>query len=78
MWGKYGRDHDISNMSLKNTDSRFWKKIAKIWPKVEENVLWHVGDRVSVNPWDARWIAQDIKIVKLNIHIPMQFYQLEW
>lgn len=23
MWGKYGRDHDISNMSLKNTDSSF-------------------------------------------------------
>lgn len=70
--GKYGRDHERSNMSVKNTDSSFWKSMAKIWPKLEEKYLWFIGDGVSVDAWNDHWITQDIKIEKLCIHSLMQ------
>lgn len=61
-------------MSVKNSDTSFWKNMAKIWPKVEGNCLWYIGDGVSVNAWNDRWIVMDIKIADPSIHIPMQLH----
>lgn len=74
VWGKYGRDHDSTIMSVKNSDLSFWKCMVKNWPKVIENCVWYVGDRDSVEAWNKRWISHDIKIVELGILIPMQLH----
>lgn len=74
VWVKYGREHDSSTMSVKNSYSSFWKCMVKIWLNVVDNCLWYVGDGANVDAWNDLWITNDIKIVYLDILIPMQLH----
>ncbi|KAI9117100.1 hypothetical protein K1719_012099 [Acacia pycnantha] len=55
--GKYGRQHDlIRGCKTQSTDSDLWKNLARIWPRVTENVCWELGDGKKIKFWQDNWI----------------------
>ncbi|KAI9094816.1 hypothetical protein K1719_026622 [Acacia pycnantha] len=48
--GKYSRSRNLmTEASSKQSDSKLWKNLVKIWPKILENVYWSVGNGEDVH-----------------------------
>lgn len=68
--GKYNRNDNKEEINMKSTNSSSWKYIVKLWPKINENKFWFIGDGNSVNAWSRKWIELRFKINDLNLDIP--------
>ncbi|CAL5194098.1 unnamed protein product [Lathyrus oleraceus] len=71
VWGKYDRNDNRRDISVKPTNSSLWKSIVKVWPKIDKYSMWSVGDGRGVNAWNDVWIAPNGRVADLQIVIPM-------
>ncbi|KAI5393889.1 hypothetical protein KIW84_060840 [Lathyrus oleraceus] len=47
------------------------KDIHKMQQSVKENSVWKVGDGKIVDAWDSKWIGHDVRIIDMDVHIPL-------
>ncbi|KAF7827294.1 ribonuclease H [Senna tora] len=45
-----------TGVTTRNSDSRLWKELAKVWQEFYKNVVWDVGDGKSIDPWYDQWV----------------------
>ena len=57
LWSRYGCGSDLlPKVELRNGCSNIWKGIVRAWEGVENNLMWRVGDGLSVRFWVDNWI----------------------
>ncbi|KAI9071607.1 hypothetical protein K1719_046429 [Acacia pycnantha] len=65
--GKYGRQNDLMRRcKVLKSDSEIWKNIARIWPKLTENVCWELGDGRRIKFWHDNWIEGGMKLKNMS------------
>ncbi|KAK4279042.1 hypothetical protein QN277_016805 [Acacia crassicarpa] len=64
--GKYGRQcmHN-KECIVKNADSKMWKSINRLWPKLITNIGWEVGNGEKVSFWKDKWIEGGIRLADM-------------
>ncbi|KAF7812935.1 ribonuclease H [Senna tora] len=45
-------------LSSKNTDSKLWKEMCKLWPEFVENVHWEIGNGSKTSFWNDRKLEE--------------------
>jgi hypothetical protein len=52
------------------TDSHLWKAIIKLWPLLNAQSWWTVGDGQSIEFCNDAWIEEGLRLVECNLQIP--------
>lgn len=61
VWGKYDRNSDRRNISIRPSYSSLWKNIVKVWPKIYRNYIWSVRNGKDVDAWNDRLLTNSRK-----------------
>jgi len=68
LYSKYGRDKDLRvSISMQHYDSPLWKTLAGIWDKLQNHVVWKLGDGMQTNFWLDKWMPSGHSPMNLSI-----------
>lgn len=62
----------IVDYSSKMTNSKLWKDIIKLKPKILGHASWIIRDRESINPWSYCWIVNERSINDMRLKVPQE------
>lgn len=78
--GKYGRNVNVErSLSVQSKDTSLWKNLVDLWPQIASAEFWAVGDGISINAWDDKWLSSKDSLSNLvaSIHDACKSWQVK-
>jgi hypothetical protein len=67
LYSKYGRNNDLRiTVNSQPYDSPLWKALSDIWEKIQQNIVWQLGDENNINFWLDKWTPSGTSLMYIT------------